>query len=236
MNKETSNYSYYIKSLKQSPHFAEIEDDILHEIMEMFHSKTYLKDSFPFTSETTMFNIYVIISGRVEISKLNFDTDREYIINILGPGDIYDVICLLDKKEHNTIACALDNLEILVAPIEAAREWLYKHPKFNKTLLPYLGEQLRYHEEAATDLALYDTRTRLLKLILRNTNTDTGKLSLINNLSHEQIADMIGSVRNVINRHIQDLKINKSIAVKRKSLEIINYQKLLEEFKKQTSF
>lgn len=204
--------------------------------MEMFHCKIYLKDSFPFTSESTLSNIYVIISGRVEISKLNFDTDREYIINILGPGDIYDVICLLDKKEHNTIAFALDDLEVLVAPIEIVREWIYKHPNLNKTLLPYLGRQLRYFEEAATDIALYDTRTRLVKLILRNADSKTGKLSLINNLSHKQIADMIGSVRNVINRHIQDLKNDKSIAVKRKNLKIINYQKLLEEFKNKNSY
>lgn len=236
MRKEISNYSYYFNSLKQFAFFSELEDNVLHEILEMFHSKTYLKDNYPFTSESTLYNIYVIISGRVEVSKINFDTDREYIINILVPGDIYDVICLLDKKEHDVIATALDDLELIVAPIEAAREWLYKYPDFNKTLFPYLGKQLRYFEESATDLVLYDTWTRLVKLILRNTDRHTGKLSLINNLSHEQVAKMIGSVRNVVNRHIQDLKSNKFVSVKRKSLEINNFQKLLEELKKRNSF
>ena len=64
----------------------------------------------------------------------------------------------------------------------------------------------------------------------------TGKLSLINNLSHEQIAKMIGSVRNVVNRHIQDLKNSQLLSVKRKSLEINNIQKLLEEFNRRNSF
>jgi CRP-like cAMP-binding protein len=236
MKKETSNYSYYFNKLKQSQHFSELEDNVLHEILDMFHSKTYLKDNYPFTSLSTTYRIYIIISGRVEISKMNFDTGREYTINILGPGDIYDIICLLDKKEHDVIATALDDLEVLVAPIETGREWLYKHPSFNKTLLPYLGKQLRYFEESATDLVLYDTWTRLVKLILRNTDSYTGKLSLINNLSHEQIAKMIGSVRNVVNRHIQDLKNSQLLSVKRKRLEINNIQKLLEEFKKRNSF
>ncbi len=236
MKKEASNYLYYFNSLKQSPVFSGVKDDVLHEILEMFHSKKYLKDNYPLTSESTMYNIYVIISGRVEISVMNFDTDREYIIDILGPGDIYDVICLLDKKEHNIIATALDDMELLVAPIEVAREWLYTHPSFNKALLPYLGKQLRNFEESASDLVLYDTWTRLVKLILRNTDNDTGKLSLINNLSHEQIAKMIGSARNVVNRHIQDLKNSQLLSVKRKSLEINNIQKLMEEFKKRNSF
>ncbi len=236
MEKETANYSYYFNTLKQSPIFSKIEDDVLHKILRMFHSKKYLKDNYPFTSESTMYNIYVIISGRVEISVMNFDTDREYIIDILGPGDIYDVICLLDKKEHNIIATALDDMELLAAPIEVAREWLYIHPDFNKALLPYLGKQLRHFEESATDLVLYDTWTRLVKLILRNTDNDTGKLSLINNLSHEQIAKMIGSARNVVNRHIQDLKNSQLLSVQRKSLEINNIHKLIEEFKRRNPF
>lgn len=235
MRKEVLNYSYYFNSLQQSPFFCELEENVLHEILEMFHSKTYLRDHFPFTSESTLHNFYIIISGRVEVSKINFSTDREYTITILGPGDIFDIICLLDKKEHDVIVTALDDLEILVAPIETAREWLYKHPDFNKTLFPYLGQQLRYFEESATDLVLYDTWTRLVKLILRNTVRQTGKISLINNLSHEQLANMIGSVRNVVNRHIQDLKNSELLSVKRKSLEVINYQRLLEELRKKES-
>ncbi len=236
MNKETSNYAYYFNNLRQSPIFAKVEDNVLHEILELFHSKTYKKDDYTFTTESTLYNFYYVVSGNIEISRINFDTDREFIITILGPGDLFDVICLLDKNEHDIIATALGDIEVLIVPIEIAREWLYKHPNFNKTLFPYLGKQLRYLEETASDMVLFDTWTRLVKLILRNTDKHTGKLSLINNLSHEQIAKMIGSVRNVINRHVQDLKKDKLITVNRKNLEISNIQKLLEELKKRNPY
>jgi len=42
MKKEITNYSYYFNSLKQSPIFSEVKDNILHDILEMFHSKKYL--------------------------------------------------------------------------------------------------------------------------------------------------------------------------------------------------
>ena len=48
MRKEASNYLYYFNSLKKSPHFANVEDTILHEILEMFHNKKYMRDNFPF--------------------------------------------------------------------------------------------------------------------------------------------------------------------------------------------
>ena len=236
MKKETSNYSFYYNSLKQSPIFSEVEDNVLHEILEMLQSKKYKIDDYPFTTESTLYNFYYIISGRIEISRINFETDREFIINILGPGDVFDIICLLDKKEHDVITTALDDIEVLVISIEKAREWLYKHPDFNKTLFPYLGKQLRYFEETASDMVLFDTWTRLVKLILRNTDSHTGKQTLIHNISHDHIAKMIGSVRNVVNRHIQDLKNNQLLSVKRKNLEIDNTKKLLEELKKRNRY
>lgn len=231
MNKDDLNYNYYFDTLKKSIHFSEVEDNVLHEILLMFHNKKYLKDNYPFTTESTKYNFYFIVSGRVEVSKMNFNTGREYIINILVPGNIFDVIILLDNDEHDIIATALDDLELLVAPINIVREWLYKHPSFNKTLLPYLGKQLRYLEESASDLVLYDTWTRLVKLIIANTDKETGKLVLLNDLSHEQLAKMIGSARNVVNRHIQILKKNELLTVKNKFLKVINYQELLKELK-----
>ena len=71
MKKEASNYLYYFNNLKQSPIFSEVKDDVLHEILEMFHSKKYLKDDYPLTSDSTMYNIYVIITGRVEKNNKN---------------------------------------------------------------------------------------------------------------------------------------------------------------------
>ena len=81
-----------------------------------------------------------------------------------------------------------------------------------------------------------DTWSRLVKLILRNFNKHTDELTLINNLSHDNLAKMIRSVRNVVNRHIQDLKNRKIVNVKRKSLEIKDIQKLLEVFKIRNPF
>jgi len=82
------------------------------------------------------------------------------------------------------------------------------HPSFNRAFLPYLGKQIRSLEELAADLTLHDTITRLSRLILRHTDygNPLQKLKLINDLSHEELAHMIGSVRNVISRHMLKLK------------------------------
>ena len=85
-------------------------------------------------------------------------------------------------------------------------------------------------ENLASDLSLYDTTTRLVKLIARNIEQEDGKqtLKLINNLSHEELANLIGTVRKVLNRSIQALKKEGLIDIKRKEICIKDSQTLLE--------
>ncbi|MBP9612858.1 MAG: winged helix-turn-helix domain-containing protein, partial [Sulfurospirillum sp.] len=80
------------------------------------------------------------------------------------------------------------------------------------------------------DLSLYDTTTRLVKLIARNIEQEDGKqtLKLINNLSHEELANLIGTVRKVLNRNLQALKKEGLIDIKRKEIYIKDSQNLLE--------
>ena len=84
-------------------------------------------------------------------------------------------------------------------------------------------------EELALDLSFYDTTSRLLKLISKNINPkNLNKLKLLYDLPHEEIASLIGTVRKVLNRHIQKLKNDGIIDVKHKNIEIKDTQKLLD--------
>jgi len=187
-------------------------------------------------------SFFVIISGRVKISQINPETGREYIINILEGGDAFDIISLLDREEHEVVIEVIDELQLLKTSMDTARNWLDTHPEFNKNFLPYLGSRMRLLENSATDLALYDTITRLARLILQyvdDTSTQQEKeysVKLINDLSHEALAQMIGSVRKVVNLNIQELKKEGIIDSARGKLSVKNLQKLLEKAKDSISF
>jgi len=180
--------------------------------------------------EECMEHFFVILEGRVKISQINFETGKEQILYLLSNGDMYDIITLLDAKVHENVAMALDNVKLLVFPIELFREWIETKPSFNKLFLPYVAKQLREVETLASDLSLYDTTTRLIKLIAKNIETQGDKqtLKLINNLSHEELASLVGTVRKVLNRNLQSLKKQGLIDIKRKEIFIKDSQNLLE--------
>ncbi len=209
----------------------EVIEQELHEDINRFGRVSHVKKGDTLMRpEECLEHFFVLLEGRVKVSQINFETGKEQILYLLSKGDMYDVVSLLDGKEHENVAMALDDVKLLVFPIELFREWVATKPSFNKLFLPYVGKQLRSMENLASDLSLYDTTTRLDKLIARNIEQEDGKqtLKLINNLSHEELANLIGTVRKVLNRNLQALKKEGLIDIKRKEIYIKDSQNLLE--------
>ena len=241
MRKDSPYYLPSINVLQGATLFHGVDAEMMGEILGHFTPMTLPKKSIVHSWQTKE-SFFVIISGRVKISQINPKTGREYIINILEGGDAFDIISLLDREEHEVVIEAIDELQLLRTSMYTARNWLDTHPEFNKNFLPYLGSRMRLLENSATDLALHDTITRLARLILRyvdDKSTQQEKeysVKLINDLSHEALAQMIGSVRKVVNLNIQELKKEGIIDSARGKLSVKNLQKLLEKAKDSISF
>jgi len=234
MRKDSSYYLSSIKVLQSAALFHGVDKHMMEDILGYFTPMTLPKKSI-IQPRQTKESFFVIISGRVKVSRINPDTGREYIIFLLEGGDAFDIISLLDGSEHEVVIEAINELQLLKTSVTTARDWLELHPEFNKNFLPYLGGRMRLLEDSGVDLALYDTMTRLAKLILRHVDhnvvsieNDAYPLKLINDLSHEVLAQMIGSVRKVVNLNIQELKKEGVIASARGKLSIKNLQKLIE--------
>ena len=210
--------------------FSNLNDILKDDINRHGKLVKFKKGEYLFNSEEAMKNFYIFLSGKVKIYQINLENAKEQTIFILGLGDMYDIITLLDEKVHEVISEVLEEGEALCIPIEKVREWINTNPAFNKIFFPYIASQMRKVEELATDLSLYSTSERLIKLILNNI-TPKGVKSLLHNLSRTEIASLIGTVRHVVDRHINELKDDSAIEVKRKQIIIKDIQKLLKKLK-----
>ena len=210
--------------------FNNLNDTLKDEINRYAKLVHFKKGEYFFSAEDSMKHFYIFLSGKVKVYQLNLENAKEQTIFLLGLGDMYDTISLLDGKVHEVISEVLEDGDALCLPIEKVREWIDTNPAFNKIFFPYLASQMRKVEELATDLSLYSTSERLIKLILRNI-TPKGVKSLLHNLSRTEIANLIGTVRHVVDRHIKELKYDGAIEVKRKQIIIKDIQKLLKKLK-----
>ena len=211
--------------------FHGISGQLIDEINRVGIIREYPKGSPAMDSDDTLKHFYIIIEGRIKVYRYNPQNNREQTLYLLGPHDMFDVLTVLDGRRHEVMTEAIDNVRALELPIEKVREWLETNPAFNRAFFPYMAKQMRQVEELASDLSLYDTSTRLMKLILKNLDlkNPVSHLGLLQNLPHEEIASLIGTVRHVVNRHLQQLKKEGILNIERKKLAVKDVEKLLEK-------
>ncbi len=224
-------YEKSLQTLKESPVFQNIDENIIKDILKDMNLITWKKGSeIPYERNIKYFHF--ILSGRVMVYKINPKNGKSVTIFLLKKGDMFDLISLLDGKEHEVLIQAIDNIEVLEIKIENMRKYLLKYPVLNKNFYPYLGEMMRRLEDLSTNLALTDTFVRLGKLILNYVDEKCKdknghyKVDLIHDLSHDKLAQMIGTVRNVLSRHLQTLKDENIIYFKRGHLSIKDLESL----------
>ncbi|RTZ58714.1 MAG: hypothetical protein DSZ32_06535 [Gammaproteobacteria bacterium] len=211
MNSDSPLFLYYKSRLARSPIFRGLSDDVLADMLECFRPVTWNK-GVATDPASLVDRFHLIINGRVKMEYVDATSGNWVTLFVLGPGDGFDIVSLLDGKPHEASPVALEDVQLLSAPTEKVREWISRHPDFNRNFLPYLGERMRKMEDLVADLGLKDTITRLAHLILRHTvekpsaDEDAHPVKLIHDLTNESLAHMIGSTRQAVNRHLQELR------------------------------
>jgi len=218
MNKNTSQ-QLVLKEVQNSPLVVKNQKDL------------YLKKGDdPLSSGDTQKYFYFVISGKIKIYDIDFQTSKEQTLYMLSHGDMFDVVSLLDGKPNQYISEVLEDTHLIQVPLDDVKQMILKDEKFRQYFYHYIASQLRSMEDLAISLSFYDVYQRVVQLFTRFTQTIDGKtkLRVIDNLSHEEIASMVGSVRKVVNRTLQKLKKDGIIEVSRKNIHIKNFEKLLE--------
>jgi len=174
----------------------------------------------------------ILLEGRVKLQQTDPVTGRSFVSFLLEQGDVFDVIALLDGEEHVTMPVAVLPTVLLRVPMREAREWLKRYPEFNEALLPYLGEQMRHLESFAESVIFDDTATRLARLILRHARPEAEdeKILAVEHISHELLAEMIGSVRSVVTTQLNRLKEEGLILHRRGKIIVENLEGLLQRY------
>ncbi len=210
--------------------FQSLEPAVQSEINHFTKRLTFKKGETLFSGDELLKYFYIVMHGKIKNYQMNLDNGKEQTIFILREGDMFDTIVLLDGEAHDVMYEALEDSEVLQLPMEEVRKLLRTNEAFNRMFFPYLAKQMRHIEELATDLSLYSTSERLIKLLLENMDPNKRlKYKLIQGLSNTEIAKLIGTVRHVVERHLKALKADGTIATKNKDVQILNANKLLEK-------
>ncbi len=208
---------------------GDISDSFRNQMQKYGKVVSFSKDVLLLDADDALEYFYIFLDGKIKISQINFDNDKEQTIYLMSKGDMYDTATLLDGKIHELLVTVLESGRAFRIPIKKARMWIYEYPAFGEIILKYVAGQLRQTEELASDLTLFNTQERLIKLLLRSLeNYDAQSKNILDGLSHTEIAKLIGTVRHVVDRHIKQLKEDGILDNEKRKISLKNKKKLLE--------
>lgn len=214
-----------LDALRKSPLFAGSSHEALREISAALVAQSWARTQQIIGRSDTNDRFFIVIDGRVKITRSNSHEGRNLTLWLLGPGDAFDTVSLLDGQPHDVSAWALDEVRTLSAPMPLWRSWLERFPPFRLAVHRYVARQLREVSGLASDLALHDTATRLAHLLLRH--FDAPERNLLHDLPQSELAAMIGSVRIVVSRALAQMRREAIVELRGGRIRVTDLKRLL---------
>lgn len=169
-------YDKYREVLSETFLLNKLDPDSCCNLLSRFHEEQWPKSTCILNSKKFQLHFFIIVSGRVKMYQLQEATGKGIPLFLLIKGDVFDLFSFLDGYEHQIYYECLDRVKVLAVPMEHLKEWLDAHPGYYKYILPYVGQQMGMLENFVSDISFTDISTRLIKLLLKNTNS-TSNLS-----------------------------------------------------------
>jgi CRP/FNR family transcriptional regulator/CRP/FNR family cyclic AMP-dependent transcriptional regulator len=143
----------------------------------------------------------------VQVSKLS-DDGREKILEFLDEGDFFGEMSLLDDAPRSATVRALSDAKILALSRSDFLNVMRRSPDVAMAVVQELTRRLRDTDEQASSLSFQRVTQRTQGLLQRMAKDDCGREGrrITPILTHQQIADMIGTSRETVTRALKGLK------------------------------
>lgn len=223
-----------INFLRNVSIFEELPERDLEKIANLGTRKTFLKGSVILMEDEIGSALFIIIDGKVKVSRLD-ETGREVILSILGPGEVFGEMSLLDGMKRSATVSALTDTEVLIIYRDDFLNLLNKHPQIAISLLKELTQRLRKADMQIKSLSLKDAQGRIGCVLIMLAD-DLGKMYkghvIVEGLPTQQdLANMAGTSRETVSRILSKFEKMGLIKIEGRNLIILEYEKMKQMFK-----
>jgi CRP-like cAMP-binding protein len=138
--------------------------------------------------------LYGILAGRVAFT-VDSRNGKELILNVLGPGEFFGEIALLDGKGRTASAVARDACRLLFLARSEFMSFFGERPEAMSRIIGILCARLRRSTEYIADTAFLDLSRRLAKQLVTLAHDDGSSRKAALRISHAELAAMLGVSR-----------------------------------------
>lgn len=213
----------------KATHSIEIKE-ILHLADRRF---TIKKDTYLFQEGMDADELYIVISGKIQISKITSD-GRELSLRIVGANDICGELTLFTSSPRFLLsAMAIEDAEVAAVKKTILEREIFQNSSLAFEFMKWMSDHFRKTQTKFRDLVLNGKKGALYSTLIRMTNSygvplENGILIDLP-LTNQELANFCGTSRESTNRILSDLKKEAVISIKKGKIIVHDVQFLKNE-------
>ncbi|MFM2071667.1 MAG: hypothetical protein RLZZ623_1930 [Actinomycetota bacterium] len=211
--------------LASSEFFAAAAPEVISTIAASGHERNLIRGDVLFKEGDAADALYVVIRGRLAMAIANPIDNRETVVSLMEPGDLFGEMAMLDDGSRSAMARALEPSSVFAIPYDSVRTILKAQPELLWGVSRLLAQRLRVMDEILADSVFLDVTGRTAKRLLE---LSEGSDEFTLPVTQEELAGMVGASRERVNKAIAsfirlgwiDQHERRYTILKRPSLEI----------------
>lgn len=208
------------------PLFGGLDRTELEYFGELTREKFYPKGSVILFEDDPGDSLFVVRQGRVKVVLIGED-GREVILGVLGVGEHFGELSLIDDRPRSAHVIAMEDSQLLVLRREDFRKRVDSSPAVAWSLLTELSRRLRRADDKIGGLVLLDVPGRIARLLL-DMAAESGGDAIEKAVTHQTIAQMIGASRETVSRAMKEFQEAGWITVERRRIALADRPALEE--------
>lgn len=221
-----------VDRLREVAYFTDLDESILADVVRQVRIREVAPGETVVVEGAPCEGLFFVVRGHVRLFRSGPD-GREQVLRVIGPGRTFNDGAVFSDAASAESAAALGPATLGLVPTRTMRQLLDSRPAIARTAIQLLAERARALGQVVEDLALRDVTARVAGLLLgcagHHGHFVDGAPEACERITHQEIAAMTGSVREVVQRALKELERAGAIKLERARIHILDTA-ILERF------
>jgi CRP/FNR family cyclic AMP-dependent transcriptional regulator len=212
--------------LRKHPIFCDLESEAFDQLCRYAKHATLKRGATLFSKGDPGNSLFAVISGTVKMS-ISSPDGRSAIFNLIGPGEIFGEIAVLDGQSRTADATANTNCEIFVIDRREFLPFVRSHPELAMKFIELLCAKLRWTSDQVEQVILQNLPGRLASALIRLAEKHKlapGDQTIA--VTQQEISEMVGMTRESINKQLRVWADRKWVRLEHGAIVVLDAEPL----------
>lgn len=210
-----------IEDVRRIPYFQRLTDEQASILAARCMAKEYEARELLLVTGEESPGFFLMRSGKARILRMGPE-GREQTLRVVTKGDTFGEVPVLDGGPAPSTVEAIDHCEAVLVPGAAFRQLITQYPELALDVLQQLARRLRGITEMVGQMSMQTVQARLARYLYQ-VATEEGiavpdGVIVPRELSLQDVASLVGSVREVVSRTMKGLEQSGIVEVRRREI------------------